>query len=162
MLYVNGTTDTNLAIYYKKMGASPDTSFQLSIPAMSGHSYAVAVQVFRGVDTVTPLDVATTTDVSLTTSVLVNPPAANTPASGTNCLVLIGAGGHNAGVDTYSAAYLTNFISDGGSNTTGDATVGMGYIKNIITAYNGAAWTFSDTDNAAYTNASAALVLRAA
>lgn len=151
----------NLAIYYKKMGSSPDASFQLSIPASSGHSYAVAVQVFRGVDTTTPLDVTTTTTTP-TGTILVNPPAATQPTSAVNCLVLVGGGAHTGGTRTFGASYLTNFISAGQDNTTGDATVGMGYFKNILSAYDGAAWTFSTSDSANYSYCAAAMVLRAA
>jgi hypothetical protein len=160
-LFADSTSDTNLAVYTKKMGSSPDTSFQLSIPASSGHSYAVAVQVFRGVDTTNPLDVANTT-ASGTTTILVDPPAATQPVSALNCLVLIGGGAHNAGTRTFSASYLNSFLSVGQDNASGDATVGMGYLKNILTAYNGAAWTFSTTDAATYSNCSVAMVLRAA
>ena len=160
-LYANSTSDANLAVYYKKMGSSPDTSFQLSIPAMSGHSYAVAVQVFRGVDTTSPLDVASTTATG-TTTVLVDPPAATQPVTSVNCLVLIGGGAHANGTQTFGASYLTNFRTVGENQASGDATVGMGYIKNILSAYNGAAWTFTGVDAATYSYCAAAMVLRAA
>ena len=161
-VYVNSTSDTNLAVYYKKMGVSPDADFALSIPGGPSHTYTVAVQVFRGVDTSVPLDVVSTTATG-TTSVLVDPPAATLPASATNCLVLIGGGSTStAGTQTYTASYLSSFITVGANNTSADAVVGMGFIKNIITAYNGAAWTFSTADAATYSNASIAMVLRAA
>lgn len=160
-LFANSTSDANLAVYYKKMGSSPDTSFQLSIPASANHSYTVGVKVFRGVDTTTPLDVATTTSTG-TTTVLVDPPAANAPSSASNLLLLIGGGAHTGGTRTFSASYLSSFLSVGQDNTSGDATLGMGYLKNIYTAYNGAAWTFSTSDNATYSYCAAALVLRAA
>lgn len=160
-LFANSTSDANVAIYYKKMSSTPDTSFQLSIPASSGHSYAVGVKVFRGVDTTNPLDVTTTTSTG-TTTVLVDPPAATLPNTAANLLLLIGGGAHTGGTRTFGASYLSSFLSVGQDNTSGDATVGMGYIKGIFTAYNGAAWTFSTADNAAYSYAAVAMVLRAA
>lgn len=158
-LYANGTNDTNLAVYYKKMGVTPDTDFTLASFGTSGNSYAIAVQVFRGVDTSVPLDVVSTTATG-TASVLVDPPAATAPASGSNCLVLIGGGSSTAGAQTYTASYLSNFITIGANGSSQDAVVGMGSIKNILTAYNGAAWTFSAADGAGFSNASVAIVLR--
>lgn len=160
-LYINnaGNYSTNLAVYYKKMGSTPDTSFDLSIPANTNGTYAVAVQVFRGVNTSTPLDTTTTTATNAA-SVLVNPPSI-TPVTNPNCLVLIGAGAHNGGVDTYTASYLTNFLT-AGANATYDTTVGMGYLRNIIAAYEGAAWTHSQADTSGFSCISVAMILRAA
>jgi len=143
------------------MGSTPDTDFTLTIPAAANHGYTVAVQVFRGVNTTTALDVTTTTSTG-TASVLADPPAATAPNTAVNCLVLIGSGAHNAAAQTFSASYLNNFISTGYNASTADSTIGMGYLRNIYTAYNGAAWTFSGADNAGYSYACAALVLRAA
>lgn len=160
-LYANSTSDTNLAVYYKKMGASPDASFDLSIPSNSGGSYAVCVQVFRSVDTTTPLDVTTTTATG-TTTVLADPPATNAPTVALNLVLLVGGGAHGEGAQTFAASYLNSFISIGDNGSTRDATCGMGFLKNKLAAYNGAAWTFSGVDGASYSYVSAALVLRAA
>lgn len=159
-LFANSTYDANLGIFYKRMAATPDTSFTLNLPAASGHSYAITVQVFRGVDTVTALDGATTTGTAATT-LLVNPPAAPAPASGANCLVVCGAAAHLTS-GTLSAAWLTNFLTTTRTNSSGAVSLGQGYIKNIVSAYDGAPWTFSGSDNTTYSHAVACLLLRAA
>lgn len=61
-VYRAHTVDANLGVFYKAMGASPDTS--VTCPGRgSGAAGAVAVvHVWRGVDLTTPIDVTTTTD----------------------------------------------------------------------------------------------------
>lgn len=157
-LYSNDNRSTNLAIYYKRMGATPDTSIVLSAHA-SGQSSGFAVQVFRGVDAGTPFDVTSTTATASDT-VLPNPPAI-TPTTQNALILIAGGAAHDDQTDTFGASYLTNFLS-AGSSTSFDATVGMGYVSWTSGTYDPAAWTFSGTDTLSYSNASVTMALRPA
>lgn len=89
------SNDVNLGVFYKKMGASPDTTavFNGGNDASDGVS-AVAV-VLRGVDTTTPMDVTATTATGVN-SVDPNPPSID--YSDTNALILVAMGtGHALG-----------------------------------------------------------------
>ena len=156
-LYSNDTFSTNLAIYYKFMGAIPDTGITLNAHT-TGDSSAIAVYVFRNVDLTTPFDVTQTT-VTQTNTGIPNPPAI-TPTT-TNSIIVVAAGSaHNDGTDTYTANYLTSFRTQGG-NSTNDSTVGIGYLTWTSGAYDPAAWTFTaggTTSN--YSTASVTMALR--
>lgn len=60
-LYANDTADTNLGLFRKVMGGTPDTSAVTSSPGNSGHGAAAIAMVFSGVDTTTPEDVTSVT-----------------------------------------------------------------------------------------------------
>jgi len=68
--YVNGTSDTNAAIFYKFMGSTPDTT--VASTAFSANK-SWRVLVFRGVDLTNPFDV-TRTVVTETASMNADPP----------------------------------------------------------------------------------------
>jgi hypothetical protein len=59
-LYANDTTDVNMAVYRKVMGASPDTSITMDAAGTAANHVAIAV-AWRGVDATTPEDAASTT-----------------------------------------------------------------------------------------------------
>lgn len=56
-LYGNDTYDTNLVVGYKRAGATPDTQVNMTA-GDTDSGYIVMVEVWRGVDPTTPLDVA--------------------------------------------------------------------------------------------------------
>jgi hypothetical protein len=158
-LYAVSTSNTNFGIFYKIMGTTPDTSIVLNQNNTTAESSSIAVYVFRGVDTTTPFDVASTT-VSQTSSGIPNPPAI-TPTT-TNSIIVVAAGtSHTGGTDTFTAGYLTNFLTVG-ANSTIDSTVGIGWVAWTSGAYDPAAWTFSQTDSSTYTSISVTMALRAA
>jgi hypothetical protein len=70
-LYANDTTDANLGLFYKVMGGTPDTTFDVSGGSGTAANI-VRVMVFRGIDTGSPLDVAvaTSTGINSGTSVI--------------------------------------------------------------------------------------------
>lgn len=160
-LYSNDTADTNFGVYWKKMGATPDASFNCSSTGTADNAGVVAVHVWRNLDTTTPIDVANTTLAAIN-SVIPDPPAI-TPATNGAIILVTACGGHVAGNNaTFTASYLSNFLTIGRDDVF-DATIGLGSIQWTSGAsYNPAAWTFSTTDSTGYSNISASIALRPA
>jgi hypothetical protein len=156
---VSAAQGTNLGVFYKIMGTTPDTSIVLNGNDSTAEATSIAVQVFRGVNTTTPFDVTTTTVTQASTGIP-NPPAI-TPTTANSIIVVAAGTGHTGGTDTFTAGYLSNFLTTG-ANTTLDSTVGVGWLTWTSGAYDPAAWTFSQTDSTSYTTASATMALRAA
>lgn len=158
-LFADGVNDTNLEIYYKIMGATPDTSIVVNAH-LTGESSSFTVHVFRNIDLTTPIDVTSTT-ATTTTSATPNPPAI-TPVT-TNAIVFVVAGSAYGGGTTaasYTAAYLTNFLTTGIASQTYDSVVGAGWVAWTSGAYDPAAWTFSLTASTNYTSASVTMAIR--
>lgn len=136
----NGTTyDTSLNVSSKFMGGTPDTTFTLPSTGNVADAQRWTVQVWRGVDTGTPLDVAA---VSASGTATGRPdPASITPTT-SGAYVLICGGGAAATGAAYTAPanYTTGFLT-GATVDTNDAMVGSGY----------RAWTSGAEDPAAYT-----------
>lgn len=159
-LYSNDTLDTNLAVAYRFMPDPANTTFILSGGSGSADdAVAVAVQVWRGVDTVTPLDVTSTTATGFN-SVLCNPPAI-TPVTNDAVIVSGGAGAHAGGTQTFSSSDLTQFLS-AGANDLNDATIGLGYYRWTSGSFNPAAFTYSGTNSGVNSWAAVTLALRPA
>lgn len=62
-VYGNGNDDINLTVWYKFMGASPDTQVAWTASGSANEGQSVIVHLFRGVDQTTPLDVFPADDV---------------------------------------------------------------------------------------------------
>ena len=133
------TQDTSLDVSYKRMGATPDTSFTLPSTGNIADAQRYTVQVFRNVHPTTPLDVAA---VSATGSGTGRPnPGSITPVTAGAYVVICGGGCAATGAAyTAPANYTTNFLT-GTTADTNDAMVGSGY----------RAWTSGAEDPAAYT-----------
>lgn len=158
-LTISDTYDANLVVAYKFMGATPDTTVTVSATGATADSGAVALQVWRYVDSVFPID-ATSTTATSTNTVLVNPPAI-TPATAGALIIAGGAGAHARGVATYSSSDLSNFITRGGIDNTNDVTVGMGSRAGVDgTAFDPAAFTFSAADSAQYSYCAVTMCLK--
>lgn len=128
--------DTSLCVSYKRMGATPDTSFTLPSTGNVADAQSYTVQVFRGVDTLTPLDVTPTSATGTGTSVP-NPPAI-TPTTAGAWIVVCSGGAAGTGV-AYTYAALTNVLSRADADTN-DSIVGSGYYTGWTTgAYDPAA-----------------------
>jgi hypothetical protein len=97
-IYSGGTQPTNLAVYHKVMGATPDTSFVADGGASGAEACAVVLFVFRGVDTTTPLDVAVVTATGANTTNYDAPSI--TPSTAGAWIMVAGAG-----VSPIGAAY---------------------------------------------------------
>ena len=134
------TYDANVQTCYKILVAG-DITAGITIPSTGNNAdgQAYTVQVFRGVDLVTPMDTAAT---YLTGSGVGNQPnpQAITPVTTGAWIVCCGGGAAAAGTTLYTAAYLTNLLRYNGADTN-DGTVGSGY-------YTG--WTSGAYDPAAY------------
>jgi hypothetical protein len=138
-LYADDSNDVNFAVWYKIMGATPDTSITFNAHVSTTESSSVVVQAFRGVDATTPLDVTSTTSTGIDSAA--PDPAAITPVTTGAIILVAGGSAHASGNSGFTASYLTNFRS-AGFNSTYDSTAGMGYTTWTGGTYNPAVWTF--------------------
>lgn len=142
-LYGNDTNDCNLRVVYKRMGASPDTFVRFGPTGNAADAGAMQVRVYRGVSADTPFDGVTVTTATGIDTTAVNPPSI-TPATRGAWIFMAGAGGHANGQLTFATtpSYLSNFLTNGGSNDTQDVSLGTGdYTAWTSSAYDGATWT---------------------
>lgn len=161
-IYSNDNNDTNLSVSLKRMGATPDTSVDISQTTSALYGGGVIIEVWSRVNTVTALDVATTTATGIDGG-RPNPPA-NTPLTdGAVILVCGGAAwtGDLLAAFTQSGSELEGFLSGVNLTATRDAAVGTGYYEWEEGAFDPVAWTGGTADVAA-SWAAAALVLRPA
>lgn len=120
--YQNDANDTNLCVFYKIMGATPDTSCTTSAPTTNGNTTTVTVQVFRNLHATMPIGIGTSNFKA--NSVL--PSFLPIELGGSNMAIsVIGAGAHADGIDTYASSDLTSFRTQG-VNGTYDSTIGAG------------------------------------
>jgi hypothetical protein len=91
----NSGEDVTLGVWYKVMGATPDTSFVTTATGDATDSTGAIVRAYRGVDTTTPLDVTPTT--STNTSGFIPDPPSITTANDYTMIVGIGAASHTGG-----------------------------------------------------------------
>ena len=161
-LFANGLQQANLGVYWKKMGATPDTA--ATADGLGGADAAVAAvcMVFRGVDTTTPMDVTPTTATAINV-MHPDPPSINFVdlAAWT---VICGASGHllgDAGTYTFPTGYITNAI-DRGSDDTTDVTVGIGYRTTPADPEDPGVMTHSGVDTLDTSWCAATLALRPA
>jgi hypothetical protein len=135
----NSTGDTSLNVSYKVLFTAETT---VTIPGTTNNAWAEAysIQVFRGVDHTTPLDV---TSVSAGGTGTGRPdPASITPVTAGAWPVICGGGAAGTGANYVAPAnYTTNFVTSSGADTT-DAMVGSGYRSD---------WTSGAENPAAYT-----------
>ncbi len=144
--------DVNLRVANKFITSDTDTTFGPTTDA--NDAGAMAVFVFRGVDTSSPLDVAVTTS-SNVNGVIPNPPSIS-PVTPGAVVVSIGASAHREGVETFSSGDLSGFLSVG-SDDFYDVTLGIGYGVNDASAF-----TFSGASDPDYSAAAMTIALRPA
>ncbi len=128
-LFSNDTDDTNMGVWWKLMGASPDSDVVVNAVGGTDASLAVVVMVFRGVDQTTPMDVTPTTAEAQLNTADPNPPSINHNNPSGVWTVIAGASGHvlgGASTYTFPTGYTTGAI-DRGHDDTNDITVGLGY-----------------------------------
>ena len=161
-LFADDTDDANVAVWYKFMGATPDTS--VVVEGSTGgtdSSIAVVVMVFRGVNTTTPMDVAATTATGINTADTDPLSIDHNNPSGV-WTVIAGASGHvlgGASTYTFPTGYTTNAI-DRGSDDTNDITVGMGYNSAPSDPENPGIMNHSGTDATSNSWAAVTIALR--
>lgn len=136
----NATADTSMNVSYKFMEGTPDTA--VTIPGTTNNAWgeAYSIQVFRGVDTSSPMD-ATPTTAGGTGTGRPNPNSILPVTTGA-WVVICGGGAAGAGA-TYTAPanFTTDFLTANGADTT-DAMVGSGYWDG---------WVSGSVDPAVYT-----------
>jgi len=118
------TYDTNVQVSYKFMPSTPDGVVTIPAQGNIADGQVYAVQVFRGVDSTTPLDVTPT---YATGSGANNrpDPAAILPVTAGAWIVVTGGGASAAG-GAYTTGTLTDFLNADGADTN-DASLGVGY-----------------------------------
>lgn len=144
-LYGNDTRDANLSVAYKFMGGTPDTSVTVTNGTGTAQRGAVAViQVFRGVDQTTPLDVATTS-LAATNSSRPNP-VSITPVTPGAWIVVGGLGTGDGSMTAMTVAPgMSNAISVISDGSSLSALAGMANAVWTSGAYNPELWTGGET-----------------
>ncbi|MEO0215666.1 MAG: hypothetical protein ABIL14_01445 [candidate division WOR-3 bacterium] len=161
-LFSDDTNDTNLGVFWKVMGATPDTSVVCDGQGGLNASVAGVCMVFRGVDTTTPMDVTPTTSTGINTF-NPNPPAISWVTSG-SWTVIVGANGHSrgsTGTYTFPTGYTTNALSRGADDNY-DTTIGIGYNPNPALPEDPGVMIHSGTDNGMFSWCAVTLALRPA
>lgn len=160
-IFADDTYDANIAVGYRRMGATPDTTVTFQSGTNSANNAgAVYISVWRGVNSTTPLDVTPIVARAQTNTVIVDANAI-TPTAAGSVIVVCGVGAHIAGTQTYSSSDLTDFRTVG-SNDTNDVTIGGGYKDWVGGAFNPAAFTYSGTSANTNSCVSVAIALRPA
>jgi hypothetical protein len=162
-LFSSDSNPANLGVFYKVMGATPDTTAAtVSLSSSSGDAAILEVHVYRGVNTSTPLGAVNSATNSNT--VLANPPGITTTVNGSK-VITIGAGSHQRGSGfTYSSTELTDIYtaSVDASSTDVALMVGSVYVAGIRvsgTTVNPNSFTFSGADSGGYAWCSATFEL---
>ena len=130
-VYANGTIDTNLAVYWKIMGASPDTSFVAVGPGGTSNGTIAVAFAFRGAHATTPFSIAATTATGTGTSV--PNPASITPTTAGSWPICIRAGVAGTGAAFTVPADLsstTNHFRSANHAETNDVAIGLGFKTN--------------------------------
>lgn len=154
-LYQNDVDDCNMGVFYKVMSGSPDTSVNITVFPNLNANHSSVIQVFRGVNTTTPMDVAATTAGAVSSGVP-NPPSI-TPVTAGAVVVGIGAYGAQWALGTALTSALTNFITrrtTSAPSTNRANGIGMGWTGPWSSgAVNPAAFGGGTTDSDASWNA---------
>lgn len=105
------------------------TAGESSISFTSHSNTAYAVQIFRGVDTSSPLDVATQIQTFVNDTPRPNPPSITPVTAG--AMVVACGGSHGAfDANDFTSSDLTNFLSQQNEDASFDPLVGIGYIAD--------------------------------
>jgi hypothetical protein len=156
-LYEDTAVNVNLWVGYKVMGSTPDTTVTIPASGATTDAQTVAIQVWKNVHP-DIFDVTSTTS-TIEFTVIPNPPSITTVSSNT-VLLVVGAGAHANGTQTYTASYLSNFLTIG-SNDDNDSTIGFGSIaRPTAGTYDPAAFTFSGSDSSAYSSAAVTIAVK--
>jgi hypothetical protein len=120
-LYSNDTDDTNLCVFRKVMGGTPDTDVTLTVRTTTGASVGLSYAL-RGVDTTTPEDATATTATSPDAS-KPNPPSITTVTA--NAWVIAIGGSSEADAVTNPPTDYSNLAVN---------TDGGGLLRNVMMA----------------------------
>lgn len=121
------TYDTCLQTSYKAMTSSPDTEITIPSTGNIADGQSWAVHVFRGVDTVTPMDVAAVGNTGSGVNTRFDA-SAITPVTPGAWILICGGGATAVGTTAYTAptGFTDNWLYANGADTN-DGMVGAGY-----------------------------------
>lgn len=122
-LFANAIYESNLGVFWKRMGPTPDTSVICRSSRSGAAGIVGVVNVFRGVDTTDAFDV-THTQAIATGSSNANSPSI-TPVSNGALIVISGAGSFGDWDIFPPSGYESNAISRNEAYGAGKTTVGM-------------------------------------
>lgn len=157
-----GGKDTNLSVYYKIMGASPDSTVDWASGGYSNDSTCLQIRAYRGVDGTTPFDGVTPVATGATDTGLCDPGAIS-PATAGAWVAVFGASASDVGAPTSLAnpGDLTGPLNDAHIGTDHCGAWVSGDVENVSGSHDGAAWSFaSGADSSGYSNACVAIALR--
>ncbi len=162
-VFANDDFDINLGVYWKVMGATPDTEVLIDGQGGNDASVVAVCMAFRGVDTTTPMDV-TPVGGATTNTMDPNPGPINHNNPSGVWTVIVGASGYTGGdgaqTYTFPTGYTENAI-DRDHNDTTDGTVGMGYRSSGVSdPEDPGAMAHSVADNVAFASATTTIALR--
>ena len=159
--FANDTEDTNLLVSHRFMPGTPETQATLTGGTGStSAALAVAVHVWRYIDTVTPLDVAA--QVATQTNTAEADPPSITPATTGAVVLSIGAAGTNFGTALLeNTAGLDNFFNATG-NDSDDSMIAIGSEVFNGGAIDNVAFNYSATDGSSFSSIGASIALRPA
>jgi hypothetical protein len=155
------TRHTHFAVYTKRMGSTPDTSFVGVGPGGSSTGCAGVAMAFRGVDTTTMLDVAIVT--STGTASQKPDPGSITPTTSGAMVVVMGSGAATTGALLTNGGDLsstTNEFRSGYTDENIDASIGMGIFRWTSGAFDPAQFGSTSSDAAEQAWAAAVIALR--
>ena len=163
-LHADDAQDTDIGVFWKVMAATPDTSAQVTGRGGADAAVAAVCQIFRGVDTSTPMDVTPTTATGINSNIP-NPPSIDhlTPAG--VWTVAAGAFGHTSGAAvtvTPPTSYDTVNDQLRSQDDTSDVTVAMAYRETPADPEDPGVFTPSIADNVAHSWCAVTIALRPA
>lgn len=160
-LYANDLFDTNFRAAYRFMPGTPETAVRFAGGTGNNQDAGTyLIQVFRNVDSSTPIDVTTTTNTGINTR-LADPPSI-TPSTPGAWIVVVGACAGGTTATFTNPADLSDWRSDSQVDTN-DSTIGGGYYTGWTSgAYDHAAFAGGGTDTTDDSWAAIAFVLRPA
>lgn len=147
--FANSTYDANIKMLYKLMGPTPDTSVAYTMTNSSSDVIGAFIQVFRGVDQVTPFSGVSSVVASQTNSADPNPGSITSNTKNSIVLVASTVATGASVTAPISQSYLTNAISDtwirNGSLFWSISSI-VGYVERDATLYDPATMTTDASD----------------
>jgi hypothetical protein len=141
--FANSTNDTNAILAYKVMTATPDTDITFgSSSSSSSGCRGFVIQVWRGVDTTTPLD-GVAVAIASATNTRIPDPGTITPTTSGGKIIVAAANAHADGDLALSASYLSDVVTANRDGSTHDQSLLMGSVDWTSGSYNPAALTIS-------------------
>lgn len=138
-VYISDTNDTSMTVKYKFLESPIDYDIIAGAISSSGNGINVSIQVFRGVNVSTPLDVTSVSASSLNTAL--PDPGSITPTTAGAVIGIFGAGAMGASIST---AFTSSDYDDF------DATTRSAAQRSLAHAFGRKAWTSGAFDASAF------------